>query len=87
LSPVAVTAGRAIEMPTPAMTRGTTKLRYGPERPARVTIQAQPRPCKANPGTMSALVPMRSDRAPAMGPTISGVAVQGRNLRPVASGE
>jgi hypothetical protein len=87
LSPVAVTAGRAIEMPTPAITKGTTKLLYGAARPARETIHAKPNPCKANPGAMSALVPIRSDSAPASGATISGVAVQGRNLRPVASGE
>ena len=54
-----------------------------------MTAASQPSPiaCSASPATSSGRPPMRSDSEPAMGATMTGMAVQGRVRSPASSGE
>ena len=79
--------GRAIEMPMPAISSGSTKGPYAAPVEASCAIQVRPIAWTTRPAIISGRRPIRSDSRPAIGETTNGVAVQGSRRKPASSGE
>ena len=61
--------------------------RYGVDGVETAAIHASPMPCRSSPAPISRWPPIRSERAPAIGATIIGIAVHGRIRSPEPRGE
>src|SRR5262249_41130738 len=73
-------------IPTPAIASGTTNEVYGEPFSASHANQTSDAACRGRPTRSSARTPVRLTRAPAIGATTIGAAVQGRVRRPASNG-
>src|SRR5262245_43784700 len=81
------TGAKKSPIPTPARMKGATSAEYDTAGDDTAASQARPAACRASPTPMILGPGTRSDSAPAIGATMTGIAVHGRTRRPEPSGE